>query len=82
MDGSILHFIEFIEIEHEIANRLKCKYHWQSENGELIERWDNVPHHREIDTFPHHKHDEKGLYPSSNVHLTTIIDLLVDKILI
>ena len=43
MDGSTLNFIEFIEIENEIVNRLKYKYHWQSENGELIERWDNVP---------------------------------------
>lgn len=82
MDGSILHFIEFIEIENEIVNRLKYKYHWQSENGELIERWDNVPHHREIDTFPHHKHDNKGVYSSSNVNLKTIIDYLMDKLLI
>lgn len=51
-------------------------------NGELIERWDNVPHHREIDTFPHHKHDNKGVYSSSNVDLKTIIDHLMDKLLI
>ncbi|MDT8402898.1 MAG: DUF6516 family protein, partial [Bacteroidales bacterium] len=66
--------------ENKIANRLKYKYHWQTENGELIERWDNVPHHREIDTFPHHKHDGNGVYPSSNIDLKTIIDLLIDKI--
>jgi len=30
MDGSILRFIEFIEIENEIVNCLKYKYHWQS----------------------------------------------------
>ena len=27
MDGSILNFIEFIENENEIVNRLKYKYH-------------------------------------------------------
>jgi hypothetical protein len=31
-------------------------YHWQDSNGILRIRWDNSPHHRQIRTFPHHKH--------------------------
>jgi hypothetical protein len=61
IDGSILYFIEFIEIKNSTANRLKYKYHWQSEDGELITRWDNVPHHKEIDTYPYHRHENNWI---------------------
>ena len=81
IDGSVLHFIEFIEIQKKTANRLKYKYHLQSENGDLIRRWDNVPHHQEIDTFPNHMHDEKGVHASSNIDLKTIIDKIIDEII-
>jgi hypothetical protein len=47
--GSTLYFIEFVDTsEAEAVKRLKYKYHWQSESGELIARWDNVPHHRDF----------------------------------
>ena len=35
----------------------KYRHHWQSRTGQLIKRWDNAPHYRDIDTFPHHLHD-------------------------
>jgi len=82
IDGSVLFFIEFVEIQNKVPNRLKYKYHWQSKNGDLIARWDNVPHHHEIDTFPHHMHDDKGVHASSNVNLKTIIDKIMDKMII
>jgi hypothetical protein len=31
-------------------------YHWQTEDGSLIARWDSAPHHKEVKTHPHHKH--------------------------
>ena len=50
-NGDILQVKEYISsIEHLYS------YHWQKENGDLIIRWDNSPHHRHIATFPHHKH--------------------------
>ncbi len=81
IDGTVLHFIEFIKIQGKKANRLKYKYHLQSEKGDLIKRWDNVPHHREIDTFPHHMHDKKGVHASSNVDLKSIIDMIIDEMM-
>jgi len=36
-------------------------YYWFDATGDLIEGWDNAPHHKEIDTFPHHKHTKKGI---------------------
>lgn len=82
IDGSFLYFIEFVEIQDNISNRLKYKYHWQSENGDLIARWDNVPHHKEIDTFPHHMHDDKGVHEFKSVDLEIVIDIIMDKIII
>jgi len=31
-------------------------YHWQNKNGKMIIRWDNDPHHKNLKTYPHHKH--------------------------
>jgi len=35
---------------------LDYSYWWLDINDELIEGWDNSPHHPEIETFPHHRH--------------------------
>lgn len=35
----------------------KYSFHWQRNDGTLICRWDNAPHHRDVTTFPHHLHE-------------------------
>lgn len=81
IDGSILYFIEYFEIQENTANRLKYKYQWQSKKGNLICRWDNVPHYPDLDTFPHHMHDKNGVHASSDMDLKNIIDLIMNKII-
>ncbi len=54
-DESKLHFIEFVNVK-ETIEVYKYSYHYQDLNGDLIFRYDMAPHHREIKTFPHHKH--------------------------
>jgi hypothetical protein len=51
-DGSILHIKQIMLAE----NTFKYAYHWQSQNGDLLCRWDNAPHWPDIATYPHHKH--------------------------
>lgn len=34
----------------------KYSFHWQDTDSNCIYRWDNVPHHQGIKTFPFHKH--------------------------
>ena len=58
-DESALHFIEFVSTK-ETIELYKYSYHYQDCNGRLIFRYDMAPHHREIDTFPHHKHLASG----------------------
>ncbi|MEA2040211.1 MAG: DUF6516 family protein [Thermodesulfobacteriota bacterium] len=54
-DESVLHFIEFVNVKDTIEV-YKYSYHYQDRNGDLIFRYDMAPHHREMQTFPHHKH--------------------------
>ena len=54
-DNSFLHFIEFINVK-EGVNRYKYSYHYQDKAEKVVFRYDMAPHHKEIKTFPHHKH--------------------------
>lgn len=80
-DGFILYFIEFVEIQGDIAKCLKYKYQWQSKNGDLLVRWDNVPHHPKIDSFPYHMHDKDGVHSSPSMNLESIIAIIINKLL-
>lgn len=50
-DGSTFHFKEV----HLPASR-KYRFHYMNLDNQLICRWDNAPHHHEIETFPDHVH--------------------------
>jgi hypothetical protein len=56
-DGSLLEVTERLVEEKETLFIKKYRYHWQNRNGQVIMRWDNAPHHPEIESFPHHLHD-------------------------
>ena len=58
----------------------KYSYHWQDANGSLILRWDNSPHHKEISTFPHHKHFEEKITESHEYHINDIFKTIYKKI--
>ncbi|MHA1265324.1 MAG: toxin-antitoxin system TumE family protein [Candidatus Helarchaeota archaeon] len=81
IDGSILYFNEFFEIQKNTAVRLKYKYQWQNDMGDLKIRWDNVPHYPNINTFPHHKHNTNGVHPASIITLKEVLDLILDKLI-
>jgi len=34
----------------------KYHFHWQNKDSILICRWDNAPHHKNLQNFPHHLH--------------------------
>ncbi len=59
LDGSQLLFVEFVEVKDEIE-RYRYSYHFQDSRGTLQFRYDNAPHHRDVRSFPHHKHTEGG----------------------
>lgn len=51
IDSSVLFIREYISsTEHAYS------YHWQDQKNNIIIRWDNAPHHKNLKTYPHHKH--------------------------
>ncbi len=57
--GWELHIAEYV-ITGPTFERTKYRYHLQNAEGKLVVRWDNAPHHRQVATFPHHRHDAAG----------------------
>ena len=57
-DGSLLSFDERVHVERGRVVKIKYRYHYQRADGTLVFRYDNVPHHPEVFTFPDHIHIE------------------------
>ena len=57
---SLLHFIEFVSVRGS-TEIYKYSYHYQDRQGNLLFRYDMAPHHREIPTFPYHKHIHQNI---------------------
>ncbi|MBI4825037.1 MAG: hypothetical protein HY807_01255 [Nitrospirae bacterium] len=55
-NSDILEFAEYLHIRKKRVCNETYSFHWQTAEGQLVKRWDNVQHHREIDSFPHHIH--------------------------
>ncbi len=58
-DYSILFIREYVD-----ENERSYSYHWQTKEGKLIVRWDNAPHHKNLSTYPHHKHFKGKILPN------------------
>jgi hypothetical protein len=55
-DDSQLTIVEKLIVERFTIIKARYAYHYQQADGALVFRYDNVPHHPEIKTHPHHKH--------------------------
>ncbi|MCZ7393162.1 MAG: DUF6516 family protein [Candidatus Methanoperedens sp.] len=75
IDGSELFVSEYITILKDRIKRDKYSYHLQK-NDELIIRWDNAPHHREVSTFPDHVHRKDGVHESKEMTAEDILEEL------
>jgi hypothetical protein len=56
-------------------NRLMYSYHYMDANHRLIFRYDNVAHHPQVATYPHHKHNgsEENVIASSAPTLADVL---------
>ncbi len=70
-DQSILFAREYFDI-----NIRNYSYHWQDKNDLLIMRWDNAPYHPNIETFPHHKHKDNSIQPSTEIALEQALNFI------
>ncbi len=56
IDNSTLCFMEFVDVSEKVE-KYKYSYHHEDDNSVMIFRYDMAPHFRDIETFPHHKHE-------------------------
>ncbi len=78
IDETTLDFLEVVntnKIEKE-----RYKYHYMNKDKQLIFRYDNAQHHRDLDTFPHHKHTEKSVVESKEPNLEIVLVEIENKI--
>jgi hypothetical protein len=68
IDGSLLYVRESFFPGHS-----KYSYHWQTQTGEMLLRWDNAPHHPEIPTHPDHRHEGEQVGPSARVSVEEVL---------
>lgn len=66
-DGSRFHFNEFLRLTDPVI-RLKYAYHYVSETGHLVFRYDNAldPAAKHLTSYPDHKHLPGGILPSES----------------
>ncbi len=62
--------------EYLNKNIRKYSYHWQNSDGNLIVRWDNAPHHKNLTTFPYHKHIENNVLDCKEISLKEVIEYI------
>lgn len=72
-DNSLLEISESLIMEGGTPIWLSYRYHWQDATGRLILRYDDAPHHPEIETFPHHKHGGKTVIASQRPALPDLL---------
>jgi hypothetical protein len=60
----------------------KYAYHWEDKAGNLIMRWDNAEHWKNLPTFPHHKHlsSPQNVRPSYETDIESVIGIIVGQI--
>ena len=74
-DDSYLDIYEVVSTELGYPVRVHYAYTFM-QNGERVFRYDNAPHHPEIDTHPHHKHAgiQDRLSPTQEPALSQILN--------
>ncbi len=72
--GHTLHLAEYVVTEPEPPTRLKYRYQLQGADQLRVVRWDNAPHHQDMETFPHHWHDADNMaHPSPAMDLESVL---------
>jgi len=72
-DGSLLEFVEKLVVERYTLVKSRYAYHYQQADGVLIFRYDNVPHHPEVETHPHHKHAGEDVLAARPLDLSEVL---------
>lgn len=72
LDGSTLHFSEYLDQAGETVDKLMYTYHYQDAQNQLIFRYDNA-RHRPILPSPEHKHTPDQVYETPAPSLQEVL---------
>ncbi len=72
IDGSVLYISEYFTICRDEIKRDKYSYHLQKDD-ELLIRWDNAPHHKELPTFPFHMHKKDSVQEHKEMKVEEVL---------
>jgi len=78
ISGSIVfeneYMLDFVEVKDaESSAKLKYRYQYMNKHYEVVFRYDNAPHHRQLKTFPHHKHLPQDIEESGEPNLFDVL---------
>ncbi len=68
-----LKVFEYYKIGEGVIN---YRYHVMDSQNKLLVRWDNAPHHSELETYPHHIHTKNGVKSANQLSLAEILDVI------
>ena len=66
--------------DYIFSHKRKYSFHWQDENENIIIRWDNAEHWKDIVTFPFHKHKGNRVLPSTETSLEDVLEYISQKL--
>ncbi len=70
-----------LEFKHSVTpDRIRYSYQYMRCDDVLLFRYDNVPHHPEIRTFPHHKHLPDKILEGRHVDLKDVVEEIIATI--
>jgi len=66
--------LEFVEVKNvEFEEKIKYRYHYMDKEKKIIFRYDNAEHHKNIKTYPHHKHLKDSVIESLEQNLFDVL---------
>ena len=68
-----LDILEVVKTIEDDLSKKKYKYNFRNLENEVFFRYDNVPHHKSISTFPHHKHIAGDIVESQEPDIQQIL---------
>jgi len=71
-DGTVL-WVREVRVKEIID---AYSYYWLRPDETVIIGWDNAPHHREINSFPHHKHVGNKVELSQENNLREVLSFI------
>jgi len=83
INGDFLEASEYFVVEGGRMVTVDYRYQWMDgDRAVLRRRWDNTPHHPEVEGFPHHCHlgSETNVVPGKPLSLLQLLLLLKNEI--